>query len=141
MPLQDEIALAKQYLAIEQLRLGERLQVEWKLGDLPARIQVPSLLLQPLLENAVHHGIEPLVEVGQIKIRISVFGRELRIEVENSYQPAASEHGAGIALNNVRERLLLLYDLEAQLRASGDGSRFRVYIKMPVQPTTSKNAA
>lgn len=141
VPLQNEIELAKQYLAIEQLRLGERLQVEWKIGDLPARIQVPSLLLQPLLENAVHHGIEPLTEAGKIKIRISVFARELRIEVENSYQAGASEHGTGIALNNVRERLSLIYDLEAQLRASGDGSYFRVYIKMPVQPATQKNAA
>lgn len=136
VPLQQEILLAQQYAAIEQLRLGERLIIEWKIGVLPHSARVPALLLQPLLENAIHHGIEPVTKPGDLQVRISCFGRELRIEVENSYLPQASDSGSGIALDNIRERLALLYDLEAQMRAGGDGQRFRVYIKLPVQPVS-----
>ncbi len=130
--LQEEIQLAQQYAAIEQLRLGDRLHIEWKLAQLPLSARVPALLLQPLLENAVYHGIEPVAEQGDVQVRISTFGRELRIVVENSYDPETSSKGSGIALANIRERLNLLYDLEAQMRIGGDGKRFRVYIKLPI---------
>jgi two-component system sensor histidine kinase AlgZ len=132
--LQEEIELAQQYAAIEQLRLGDRLRIEWKIAQLPQSARVPSLLLQPLLENAVHHGIEPVAEPGDVQVRISTFGRELRIEVENSYVPETRSKGSGIALANIKERLNLLYDLEAQMRTGGDGKRFRVYIKLPIHP-------
>jgi two-component system sensor histidine kinase AlgZ len=134
VPLQEEIELAQQYAAIEQLRLGDRLRIEWKIAQLPQSARVPSLLLQPLLENAVHHGIEPVAEPGDVQVRISTFGRELRIEVENSYVPETRSKGSGIALANIKERLNLLYDLEAQMRTGGDGKRFRVYIKLPIHP-------
>jgi two-component system sensor histidine kinase AlgZ len=134
VPLQEEIELAQQYAAIEQLRLGNRLHIDWKISPLLHSARVPSLLLQPLLENAVHHGIEPVPEPGDVLVRISSFGRELRIEVENSYVPGSGVSGSGIALTNIRERLTLLYDLEAQMRAAGDGKRFRVYIKLPIHP-------
>jgi two-component system sensor histidine kinase AlgZ len=134
VPLQEEIGLARQYAAIEQLRLGDRLHIDWKIGQLPQSARVPSLLLQPLLENAVHHGIEPVAEPGDVQVRISTFGRELRIEIENSYDPGTRTKGSGIALANIRERLNLLYDLEAQMRTGADAKRFRVYVKLPMHP-------
>jgi two-component system sensor histidine kinase AlgZ len=137
VPLIDEIVLAKQYAAIEQLRLGSRLQIHWRIGKVPQSARVPSLLLQPLLENAVHHGIEPVAEPGDVQVRIATFGRELRIKVENSYASGTGSKGSGIALANIRERLNLLYDLEAQMRTGGDGKRFRVYIKLPLNPSSA----
>ncbi|CAN5447845.1 hypothetical protein BH09PSE6_BH09PSE6_28990 [soil metagenome] len=130
--LEEEVELAKQYLAIEQVRLGDRLEVLWDLQRLPAKHKVPPLLLQPLLENAVQHGIEPNSEPGQVRIRITGMARELVIVVENTYRPGAVVHGNGIALGNIRERLRLVFDLEAKLTVAGDGSQFRVVITLPI---------
>ncbi|CAN5138540.1 histidine kinase [soil metagenome] len=130
--LEEEIELAKQYLAIEQVRLGDRLETVWDIQRLPTKHKVPPLLLQPLLENAVQHGIEPNTEPGQVRIRITGMARELVIVVENTYRPGAVVPGNGIALGNIRERLRLVFDLEAKLTAAGDGSQFRVVITLPI---------
>jgi two-component system sensor histidine kinase AlgZ len=130
--LEEEVDLAKQYLAIEQVRLGDRMEIEWDVQRLPVKHRVPPLLLQPLLENAVQHGIEPNEGVGQIRIRITGMARELVIVVENTYSPNAVRPGNGIALSNIRERLKLVFDLEAKLTASGDGQQFRVVITLPI---------
>lgn len=132
IPLSDEVALARQYLAIEEVRLGERLHVQWEIHRMPAAHKVPPLLLQPLLENAVRHGIEPSAEPGTIAIRITGVARELIIVIENSYDPGESQPGNGMALANVRDRLMLLYDLEARMRTEGDGKRFRVVLSLPM---------
>ena len=96
------------------------------------RARVPSLLLQPLLENAVYHGIEPAAEAGEVIVRIARHGRELRIEVDN---PAAAQgaHHAGnrMALDNIRERLMLFHDLEARLEIDEADGRYRVRIRLP----------
>lgn len=138
VPLGEEIQLAKQYVAIEQLRLGDRLRIRWHIAPYPESARVPSLLLQPLLENAVHHGIEPAEEPGNISVKIGTFGRELRIKIENSYTPGVAQGGSGIALSNIRERLALLYDLEAQMHVHEDGRHFRVFIKLPTRPGSKK---
>ncbi len=75
VPIDEEVVTCQQYLAIEQLRLGDRLQVVWRLDDMPGDALLPSLLLQPLIENAVHHGIEPRSEPGEISVEIMRSGR------------------------------------------------------------------
>lgn len=132
VPLSDEIALARKYLDIERLRLGVRLQVVWEVADCPPDVLAPPLLLQPLLENAVHHGIEPAASPGEIRVRIVTAGEAVRIEIDNPWLGAGS-HRAGnqMALDNLRERLMLFYDLEALLDTGVKDGRYRVRIDLP----------
>jgi two-component system, LytTR family, sensor histidine kinase AlgZ len=130
--LEDEVATCKQYLAIEQLRIGERLQVAWNLERMPGDALVPSLLLQPLVENAVHHGIEPRTESGIVEITVERLGDRVRVEMANPLavaQPVRS--GNQMALSNVRERLMLLYDVEAELKTEAIDGRFRLRLEFP----------
>ena len=140
LPLSDEIALCRQYLNLEALRLGERLHVEWEVIDLPDGLLVPSLMLQPLLENAVYHGIEPSGRPGTLRIRCARVGDRLHIDLTNPVAPpVVMREGVGgshMALVNIRERLALYYDLEARLETSestlADGTReYRVHIVLP----------
>ena len=143
LPLADEIALCRQYLALEALRLGERLHVEWDVAEVPPDVLVPPLMLQPLLENAVYHGIEPLGGVGTLRVHCARTGDQLRIEIANPLpapsRPAGRAGGAGgshMALDNIRERLALYYDLEARLETrvttGADGlSEYLVTIVLP----------
>ena len=119
LPLADEIALCRQYLDLEKLRLDERLTVNWEIINVPDDLKVPPLMLQPLLENAVYHGIEPLPGGGAIHIRFAREKDELHIELINPCA-ASTEHAGGnrMALTNIRERLALYYDLEARLETS-----------------------
>lgn len=130
--LADEIALARQYLELEHLRLGERLVVNWEIGSVSMAIPIPPLMLQPLLENAVYHGIEPAPAGGTVRIAISQRGDELQIVIAN---PTAGrvQHAAGnqIALANIRERLALYYDLEAQLEIRLEDNLYEVRISLP----------
>ncbi|MEI7446000.1 MAG: histidine kinase [Burkholderiales bacterium] len=132
VPLDDEVVTCKEYLAIEQLRLGERLQVSWQLDQMPGDALLPSLLLQPLIENAVHHGIEPNADPGTIEIVISRPGERVRVEIVNPLAPTPPVRpGNQMALSNVRERLMLLYDMEAELKTGVDNGRFRVLLEFP----------
>ena len=116
LPLADEIALCRQYLDLEKLRLGDRLKVEWEVLDVPSDLEVPPLMLQPLLENAIYHGIEPAAEGGTIRIRFARTRDELLIELANPcLGDPVSSSGNHMALANIRERLGLYYDLEARL--------------------------
>lgn len=130
--LDEEIKLARQYLAIENLRLGDRLQVGWQLVRVPPHVKVPPLMLQPLLENAIRHGVEPNEGPGSIDVRITGMARELVIVVENSYRPQEVAPGNQLALQNIRDRLALIYDLEASVKAAGDGRLYRVSIRLPL---------
>lgn len=143
LPLADEIALCRQYLNLEKLRLGERLNVEWEIADVPDDLKVPPLMLQPLLENAVYHGIEPSDEDGNIRIRFSRSGDELHIDLAN---PCPRHDGAlggnRMAMANIRERLALYYDLEARLDTKevklDNGSReYHVHIVLPCRSKKS----
>ena len=118
--LDEEIRLCKQYLSIEQIRLGERLRVQWDMdgvgSDILRRAQVPLLLLQPLLENAVHYGVEPAAEPVTVRVRVSRSIDRIQIVVVNPYREGVTAPaGNHMALGNIRERLELLYDVEAQL--------------------------
>jgi two-component system sensor histidine kinase AlgZ len=131
-PLSEEIALARKYLDIERLRLGERLQVRWEVaGGLPETL-APPLLLQPLLENAVHHGIESAATPGEIRIGIAPTRDGIRIEIDNPWREEhAHRHGNRMALDNLRERLSLFYDLEARLETGVADGRYRVRVDLP----------
>jgi two-component system sensor histidine kinase AlgZ len=134
-PLADEIELCRQYLDIETIRLGERLQVQWRIEAMPKDALVPPLILQPLVENAVYHGIEPRDEslgAGVLEIEILPAGKQFTIKLTNPYQ-AGSTHVAGnkMAIANIRERLQLHFDVEASLKADVKGDRYVVTIVLP----------
>ena len=135
--LADEIDLGRQYLELEKLRLGERLHVDWQLAGVPMDLPIPPLMLQPLLENAVYHGIEPSPEGGAVTVAIRQVGEELRIVISN---PTAGQlpHAAGnqMALANIRERLALYYDLEARLETEAGDHRYDVRITLPCKRKT-----
>ena len=130
--LAEEVELAQRYLAIEQIRFGSRMQVSWELDADAGSARVPPLLLQPLVENAVRHGIEPADAQGTIRVRTRVkLGRAL-VSIVNSVPAAPSQPGSGMALRNVRERLRLMHDVAAQFDARAEGEVFRVQIVVPL---------
>jgi len=132
VPLDDEVVTCKEYLAIEQIRLGERLRVQWLLDGMPGDALLPSLLLQPLIENAVHHGIEPSAETGTIEIAITQPAERVRVEITNPLASVPPTRGGNqMALSNVRERLMLLYDMEAELKTGVESGRFRLQLEFP----------
>lgn len=137
VPLSDEIALARQYLGLERLRLGERLQVRWDVASCPPDALVPPLMLQPLLENAVYHGIEPLEGPGEILIRLAREQQRLLIEIDNPCVRQAPGVGNQMALANIRERLLLFFDLEAELETKATPGHYRVSIVLPYRASGS----
>jgi two-component system LytT family sensor kinase len=126
-PFSRELAYAEQYLAIEQTRLGARLRVETAIAPQCSDALVPTMLLQPLVENAVRHGIAPLVEGGTIRIASTVVGSLLLISVWNSGSvpktPSSRSAGRGVGLNNTSARLKTLYGADhvftSQATASG----------------------
>lgn len=129
--LADEIALAKAYLAIEQVRFGERIRVEWALDERANAARLPPLLLQPLVENAVKHGVEPSTSGADIKVSTQRRGSRVLIKVSNTTPVAHSEPGSGLALDNVRERLSLLHDVQAQFHSGLKDGVFQVRIELP----------
>jgi two-component system sensor histidine kinase AlgZ len=131
VPLSEEIALARQYVELERLRLGERLSVRWEVESCPPDALVPPLMLQPLLENAVYHGIEPLPG-GEIVVRLSGRDDRVVIEISNPCPPqATASSGNQMALANIRERLMLFFDLEATLEVEQRVGGYRVAIRLP----------
>jgi two-component system, LytTR family, sensor histidine kinase AlgZ len=130
--LADEIALLERYAGIEQLRLGERLRVTWELDNAPSDSLLPPLVLQPLLENAVYHGVEPGTGSGDVLVHIERRGERVLARIENPLvEETAHRAGNRMALDNIRERLALFFDAEARLETSVHGGRFRVEIEMP----------
>ena len=131
-PLENEIELCRQYLSLEQLRLGERLQLDWHVDNMPADALVPPLILQPLLENAVYHGIEPSIEPGMVSINIYHVRNEVHMVLRNPYRKQGSHHsGNKMALANIRERLHLHFDAEASLKATVGDNFYEVHITLP----------
>lgn len=132
VPLADEIGLCRQYLALEKLRLEERLTVVWQIDNMPPDALMPPLVLQPLLENAVYHGIEPLPEGGQITIHIHADRDGVHLLLSNPYVPQGIHHnGNKMALGNIKERLALHFDAEAKLRSQIADGHYQVHITIP----------
>ena len=130
--LGEEIRLARLYLAIEGMRFGKRLEVEWDVEDAVAHVRVPSLLLQPLVENAVRHGVEPNDAGGRVQIRARVRNGRAWVQVVNTVGQA-SPAGHGIGLVSSRERLRLMHDLRSEFQAGPiAGGRFRVRLAVPL---------
>jgi len=136
VPLSEELALAKSYLGVEQVRFGARLQVE---QDIEAGCQgclLPPLLLQPLVENAVKHGIASMVEGGAIRIAARMNGSDLRITIENPFDPAgASAAKNGLGLEIVKRRLAARYGDRASLAVTSGEDEYRVEVLVPGEGT------
>ena len=140
--LEDEVQLGRQYLDLETLRLGERLRVTWKNKDCPMDARVPPLMLQPLLENAVYHGIEPSSEPGEVSIFMARQRGDIMIEIANPLpRDARQQAGNGMAMENIRERLMLFYDLEARLDTLVGDGLYRVRIRLPYRTAPQQKVA
>jgi len=137
-PIAKEVELARQYLAIESLRLGERLRIAWDIGAMPADALVPPLILQPLVENAVYHGIEPAEGGGEIAIDIRAAGGQVVMKLTNPYTGSGGHPGGNkMAIANIRERLQLHFDVEASMRSEVTDGRYRVTIRIPYITTAA----
>lgn len=130
--LGQEIALAQRYLEIEQIRFGDRLRVVWSLDSHADAAKLPPLLLQPLVENAVKHGVEPSADGAQLRISTLRRGSTVVIKVTNTTPAGSGERGHGLALANVRERLVLLHDVQASFRTAFKDGVFQVRLEIPV---------
>jgi hypothetical protein len=132
--LERELALVRDFLAIEQVRFGERLRFDAEATLEACACLVPPMLLQPLVENAVKHGIGQLIEPGTIRIRALRAGSLLRIVVENDVDPdAVSTRGTGVGLENVRRRLAAAYGIDASAHWSRDKHLFKVELALPAE--------
>lgn len=133
--VEEELALCRSYLEIEQLRLGERLQLRWELDAIPAQARLPVLTLQPLLENAVYHGIEPRPEGGVVTVRSHSRPGRLVLEIENPLAAAADGQRPGnrLAQDNVRDRLAAHFGDAAKLQVERLADAYRVRVQVPVQ--------
>lgn len=133
IPLKEELEVARIYQRMEQLRLGERLQVRWDIGDLPMRALIPGLTVQPLLENAIYHGIEPLPEGGEIHVA----GRRnekglLELTIRNPLAAKPGDHvGNHVAMDNIRRRFALSFATPGEVRVEKAADTFSVTLTFP----------
>ena len=134
IPLGSEIEIARAYERVERLRLGDRLRVDWQVDALPMDTMVPALFLQPLLENAVYHGIEPMEKGGVIRVTGGLKGSTAVLTIENPVAPriVARRPGHRIGLDNVRQRLALMFHGETDLEVIEGPERFIVTLRFPV---------
>ena len=141
IPLKQELEVARIYQRIEALRLGERLSVSWQIEDLPLRAMVPGLCLQPLLENAIYHGVELLPEGGEITVKGSVNNQQVFLEVRNPLAGGTRSDSAGnrMALDNIRQRMELAYGGKAGLTVDQGPDYFSVTLEFPYTETPREN--
>jgi two-component system sensor histidine kinase AlgZ len=140
--LAEELEVARTYQRMEQLRLGARLQVVWKTDALPANALVPGLMIQPLLENAIYHGIEPRAEGGTVTISGEVSADLVTIVVRNPLDPAPRpREGNRLALANIRERLSLLYGERALMKSGRFDAEYIVTLRFPLIERPARLAA
>ena len=131
--LAEELEVARTYQRMEQLRLGGRLQVVWRTDALPGGALVPGLMIQPLLENAIYHGIEPRAEGGTVTITGEVAGGQVTIVVRNPLDPVPGEReGNRLALANIRERLSLMYGERALMKSGRFDGEYIVTLRFPL---------
>jgi two-component system sensor histidine kinase AlgZ len=148
--LKEELEAARIYQRIEQLRMGDRLRVRWDVKELPMRALVPALTVQPLLENAIGHGVESLDGGGEVIVEGSSAEGMILLRVRNpmpfdsgagkSGEVRGEGRGHGIALDNIRERLILLFGARAEVRAGREGDEFVVQLRFPETTTMPDRA-
>jgi two-component system, LytTR family, sensor histidine kinase AlgZ len=132
--LEEELALVRGYLAIEKVRFGARVHMEEEVDKGTTGLLLPPLLLQPLVENAIRHGIANLPEGGVIRLAAQRNDDVVSIEVENSFDPETpSPLKTGLGLDNIRQRLNARYGTDASIAVRTDGNRFSVKLKLPAQ--------
>jgi two-component system, LytTR family, sensor histidine kinase AlgZ len=135
--LASEIELARRYLAIEQLRFADRLHLRWQIDAAAGAARLPPLVLQPLVENAIKHGVEPQSQPSEVIVRALVRGGHAEVHIDNPLPTGPPNPGHGMALANVRERLRLLYDLDARVDTVARNGRFHVRLRVPLVPPPS----
>lgn len=141
VPLRDEWSLCERYLKVEALRLGERLRVELDFEEAARECLVPSLLLQPLVENAMTHGIALVDEPRPLRVRAQRRGTRLALALENGVDPAPRARDGGVGLANVRARLFAQYGKEAVVRIEKDSERFVVLLDLPASSPDAEAAS
>ena len=143
IPLREELALARSYLEVERVRFGARLQFSEHIQESCQDCAVPVLLLQPLVENAVKHGIAGLVEGGEIRLAVERLGDSVCVAVENEFDPdAPPPNRLGVGLPHVRRRLELRYGGAASLAAGAREGVYRVELRFPCEsPIASSSRA
>ncbi|MGP8246917.1 MAG: sensor histidine kinase [Bryobacteraceae bacterium] len=135
IPIEEELALARRYLDVEQVRFGRRLRVEEAIEPACRRCAIPALLLQPLVENAVKHGISGLTEGGVIRLAAERAGGAVTITIENAFDPESiGTRKSGLGLEHVRRRLTASYGDEASIDASPLEGYYRVRLRLPCEP-------
>lgn len=133
IPLQQEILLTKEYIELEHLRLEERLKVEWNCVNTDKEVLIPPLTLQPLVENAIYHGIEPMIDGGTIKVVSKLHNNYLIINISNPLLPnSKKKQGNQMALNNIKERLDIAYKGLSKFIIHQTDVAFMVEISLPV---------
>lgn len=139
IPLARELELAYRYLKIEQLRMGDRLQLDWRVPDLPDNATIPSMLLQPLLENAIYHGVQPSVEGGCVHLAVAINDGAVSIVIRNPLQEGGeAKPGNGMALDNIRHRLAAHYGLQGTLQLGCYGGEYVVRLSLPLALESNK---
>ncbi|HSN18662.1 MAG TPA: histidine kinase [Gammaproteobacteria bacterium] len=136
IPLSEELAVTRQYADIEALRLGERLKIDWRMDALPPDAQLPRLTLQPLIENAIYHGIERRADGGTVEVEGGLLDGRIDVEIRNPLPPdgGPARSGQQMALENVRERLELAWPGRAGLSHGRDGEGYKVHLHFPYEP-------
>lgn len=134
IPFEEEMSLIHAFLAVEKIRFGQRLRMEEEIEDSTLGLDIPPLLLQPLVENAVAHGVANLVEGGAIRLEARSHNGQLSIVVENSFDPdAPPRRRSGVGLVNVRQRLDARYGNRAAFSVVAGGGIFRASITLPAE--------
>jgi two-component system sensor histidine kinase AlgZ len=133
VPLREELSLCRRYMALEKLRLGDRLSARWEIGDYGEGVHIPCLTLQPVLENAIYHGIQLLQEGGEITISVRRIQDRIEIVVSNPLHRALQQHrGNKMALQNVRQRLQAHFGAGARVTAEPSESCYITRISYPI---------
>jgi two-component system sensor histidine kinase AlgZ len=134
IPLSEEVALARAYLEVEQVRFGDRLRVEIDVESCSEDCAIPALLLQPLVENAVKHGIANLIEGGVVRLSARCAGGNVAITIENGFDAQSpGRRDLGLGLSTVRKRLEIRYGEEAVFEAGARGEVYRVELRFPCE--------
>lgn len=135
VPLKQELDLCQRYVRIEQLRLGNRLHVEWSIPPIPEDTFIPLLTLQPLVENAIYHGVQSRTEGGTVKISVEIHDPKLKVKIYNPFTPEASDHnqkGNRMALDNIRYRLQTLFGDAAKLTNTLENDTYCAELSIPL---------
>jgi two-component system, LytTR family, sensor histidine kinase AlgZ len=132
IPFAEELKLTETFLNIEKVRFGRRLIVDYRIDPECADCRVPPLLIQPLVENAVTHGIAPLIDGGTLSVEAHRRGGMIEVVLDNPIDPdAVRNNGTGLGLRNVRERLANIFAEEARVEVEQSETRFRVTLRLP----------